>query len=169
MNEGYIKLYRSLLKWEWIDTPNVLVLFVHCLLRANYQDTKWHGIEIKRGELITSYSKLAKFTGLSVQQVRTSLDKLKETGEVVTKSQQGSKHTIIRVCNYDKYQGQQTFNKEITKYQQSGNKVVTTDNNIKNINNINNTPNSNYIYNAREGEDDFEDFKVAKKVRLSVK
>lgn len=145
MNEGFIKLYRSLLKWEWIDEPNVLVLFIHCLLRANYQDTKYHGIDVERGTFITSYSKLSDATGLTVKQVRNALDKLIQTGEVRAELGQGKKYTIIRVCNYDKFQE----GKARAELGQSEGTTRATDNNIKNINNINNIPYSNYIYNKR--------------------
>ena len=131
MENGYIKLYRSLLKWEWIDNPNVLTVFIHCLLLANHQDNKWHGVLVERGTFITSISKLSQNTGLTPQKVRTALKKLSKSGEVVTKSQQGAKYTIIRVCNYEKFQD----NKEITKYQQSDNKVITTNKNDKNVKN----------------------------------
>ena len=160
--EGWIKLHRSMLEWEWIDNPNVLLVFIHCLLRANYQDTKYHGEDVERGTFITSYSKLSESTGLTIKQVRSAIEKLTETGEVRAKSGQGKKHTVIRVCNYDKFQEGEVREKS----GRSEGEVRATD---KNINNINNNPNSNYIYNAREDEDDFEDFKVAKKVRLSVK
>ena len=126
MDEGYIKLYRSLLKWEWIDNPNVLSVFIHCLLLANWEDKKWHGKVIERGEFITSIEKLSTYTGLSIQQTRTALNKLNESGELVTKTQRGRKYTIIRVCNYDNYQEQQRDNKEITTKQQRDNKEITT-------------------------------------------
>ena len=126
MENGFIKLYRSLLKWEWIDNPNVLSVFIHCLLLANWEDKKWHGKVIERGEFITSIEKLSTYTGLSIQQTRTALNKLNESGELVTKTQRGRKYTIIRVCNYDNYQEQQRDNKEITTKQQRDNNEVTT-------------------------------------------
>ncbi len=142
MENGFIKLYRSLLKWEWIDNPNVLTVFIHCLLLANHQDNKWHGVLVERGTFITSISKLSQSAGLTPQQVRTALKKLSKSGEVVTKSQQGAKYTIIRVCNYEKFQDnkeitkyQQSDNKVITKCQQSDNKVITTNKNDKNVKN----------------------------------
>ena len=148
MENGFIKLYRSLLKWEWIDNPNVLSVFIHCLLHANHQDNKWHGVLVERGTFITSISKLSQNTGLTPQQVRTALKKLSKSGEVVTKSQQGAKYTIIRVCNYEKFQDnkeitkyQQSDNKVITKLQQSDNKVITTNKNDKNIKNDKNDKN----------------------------
>lgn len=153
MNEGFIKLYRSLLKWEWIDEPNVLVLFVHCLLRANYQDTKYHGIDVERGTFITSYSKLSDATGLTVKQVRSALDRLIQTGEVRAELGQGKKYTIIRVCNYDKFQE----GKVRAELGQSEGTTRATD---KNINNINNTPYSNYIYNTRAREGVIDKLKI---------
>ena len=133
MENGFIKLYRSLLKWEWIDNPNVLSVFIHCLLLANWEDKKWHGKVIERGEFITSIEKLSTYTGLSIQQTRTALNKLNESGELVTKTQRGRKYTIIRVCNYDNYQEQQRDNKEITTKQQRDNNEITTTKEYKNI------------------------------------
>ncbi len=131
MENGFIKLYRSLLKWEWIDNPNVLSLFIHCLLLANHQDNKWHGVLVKRGTFITSISKLSQSTGLTPQQVRTALKKLSKSGEVVTKSQQGAKYTIIRVCKFLEYQGQQSESKLIANQKQSESKLIATDREYK--------------------------------------
>ena len=41
--EGWIKLHRQILDWEWYDDINVKVLFLHLLLTANYEDKKWQG------------------------------------------------------------------------------------------------------------------------------
>lgn len=129
MENGFIKLYRSLLKWEWIDEPNVLVLFIHCLLRANYQNAKYHGIDVERGTFITSYSKLSDATGLTIKQVRNALAKLIQTGEIRAELGQGKKYTIIRVCNYDKFQE----GKVRAELGQSEGTTRATDKNIKNI------------------------------------
>lgn len=129
MENGFIKLYRSLLKWEWIDEPNVLVLFIHCLLRANYQNAKYHGIDVERGTFITSYSKLSDATGLTIKQVRNALAKLIQTGEIKAELGQGKKYTIIRVCNYDKFQE----GKVRAELGQSEGTTRATDKNIKNI------------------------------------
>ena len=40
---GYIKLHRKLLEWEWYSDTNVKIVFLHCLLMANHDDTKWRG------------------------------------------------------------------------------------------------------------------------------
>jgi len=73
--EGWIKLHRGLLEWEWYDEPNVFRLFLHCILKANHSDKSWRGSVIKRGEFVTSLQNLSSETKLSVQQVRTCLKK----------------------------------------------------------------------------------------------
>ena len=41
MNEGFIKIYRQLLEWEWYTDTNTKVLFLHCLLKANFKTKKY--------------------------------------------------------------------------------------------------------------------------------
>jgi outer membrane protein assembly factor BamE (lipoprotein component of BamABCDE complex) len=102
MNNGWIKLHRSLLDWEWYDDVNVTRLFLHCLFKANHADKNYRGTVVKRGTFLTGRDLLAVETGLSVRQVRTSLTKLKSTNELTIKtSRQG---TVVEVVNYDKFQ-----------------------------------------------------------------
>jgi len=80
--EGWIKIHRKMLEWEWYNDNNTKILFLHLLLTANHKDKKWQGKIIKRGQKITSIQHLADETNLTVQQIRTSLNKLKSTGEI---------------------------------------------------------------------------------------
>lgn len=128
MGDGWIKLFRRFLEWEWYDQTSMVRLFLHLLLKANYEDKKWHGIVIKRGQLVTSFTNLSAETGLSIQVVRSCLDKLQSTGEV--NKQSTSQYTIITVCKFADYQQveeseQQTNNKPTTSEQQTCNKRVT--------------------------------------------
>lgn len=76
-NRGYAKLHRQLLEWEWWDDPKMVQVWVYFLLKANYQDTMWHGITIPRGSFVTSIDTISKDTHLSVREIRTCLNKLK--------------------------------------------------------------------------------------------
>jgi hypothetical protein len=102
MNNGFIVLYRSLLEWEWYTDANTTRLFIHCLLRANHKDNKWQGMTIDRGSFVTSYQSLAGELGLTISQIRTSIDKLKITGEIAHKSH--TKYGVITINKYDDYQ-----------------------------------------------------------------
>ena len=123
-------MFRRFLEWEWYDQTSMVRLFLHILLKANYEDKKWHGVVIKRGQLVTSFANLSAETGLSLQVIRSCLDKLQRTGEV--NKQSTSQYTIITVCKYADYQQfedaeQQTNNIQITSEQQASNKRVTNE------------------------------------------
>lgn len=135
--EGFIFLHRQIMEWEWYSDINVTRVFIHCILEANHKDNKWQGNTIKKGTFVTSYEKLAIATSLTVQQVRTALNKLKSTGEITCKST--SRNSIITVNNWNKFQtNNKQDNKQITSKQQTNNKQITTNNNDNNDNNINN-------------------------------
>lgn len=129
--QGFIKLHRQITEWEWYSNINVCRLFIHCLLKANHKDNKWQGIVIERGSFITSIENLAFETGLSGQQIRTALNKLKSTGEITSKTT--NRYSVISIKNWDMYQfDNKQDNKQITNKQQTNNKQITTNNNDKN-------------------------------------
>lgn len=131
---GWVKLHRSLLDWEWYDDANTCRLFIHLLLRANHKPKNWRGISIDTGQLLTGRKALAEQTGLSEQQVRTSLDKLKSTNEITIKST--SRNSLITLVCWESYQqNNQEDNQQITKYQPTDNQQITTNKNVKNIKN----------------------------------
>ena len=119
--EGWISLYRKFLDWQWYDYPTVKIVFLHCLLSANHKPAKWRDLTIKRGQLITSYEKLAAHNGLSIQQVRTAIEKLQSTNEITYKST--SRYSIITIKNYNLYQDSNIQKTE------TNNKRATTNNN----------------------------------------
>jgi hypothetical protein len=123
---GWIKLHRQILNWEWYSDNNAFRVFMHLLLKANHKDRRFKGIELKAGSVVTSRDILAIETGLSVQQIRTSLDKLKLTNEIT--SETSSKGTIIQLVNYEKYQ---IATSEATAEQPKNNQQVTTNKNVK--------------------------------------
>ena len=102
MAEGWIKLYRKVIDWEWFTYPSVAHMFLYLLIKASSDDKKWQGKAIKRGQLITSVSSISEGTGLSEKTVRRSLDKLIRSGEL--KRETTNKYSLITICNYDKYQ-----------------------------------------------------------------
>ena len=131
MNHGWVKLHRGLLDWEWYDDINTKVVFLHLLLVANHKDNQWRGINIKRGQRLTSIDKLSSEIGLSVSKIRTCLKKLISTNEIASKSH--SQHTVFTVVNYDSYQGDDKQNdKPLANESQTNNKPLATNKNDKN-------------------------------------
>ena len=135
---GWIKLHYKFLKWEWSNDPNMVALFLHLLLKANYQGRNWRGQDIKRGELITGLHSLSAETGISLQSLRTCLKRLKSTNEITIKST--NKYSVICIRNYNKYQHEPTskLTSKLTNNQQTTNKQLTTPKEYKKGNNKDN-------------------------------
>lgn len=135
MESGFIKLHRKILDWQWYCDTNVFVLFIHLLFKANYKDKKWLNLIIKRGQLVTSSLNLAEELNLSRQQIRTALDKLKSSQEIVIKST--NKYMLITVVKYNDYQDKNIEdNQQITNKQPTNNQQITTTKEYKEIKNI---------------------------------
>lgn len=99
---SYIKLNRKMLTWGWKDVPEVVALWIHILLRANYTANQWHGEMFEEGTFPTSISKLAEETGLTPKQVRICLEKLQKTGEIQVES--NHRYSKIIVSKWSDYQ-----------------------------------------------------------------
>lgn len=146
---GWVRLYRSIDEWEWSSNPNVLCVFIRLLVLASFEPRQWNGLGIEKGQVVISLENLAKKVGLSVQQTRTALNKLKSTNEIT--SQSTNKYSVITIVNYGKYQGiEEENNKQdnkqpnnpITNEQQTNNKQITTSKECKELNNLNNIYNN---------------------------
>ena len=121
----YVKISRKILEWEWYKDVNTKVVFFHILLKANWKNGRFQGMEIPRGSFATSYQSLAEETGLTVMNVRTAIKHLKLTQEITVS--QHSKFSVITVKNYDAYQTvNKVANNQLTGNQQATNRQITT-------------------------------------------
>ena len=140
-NEGYIKLYRRMMKWGWYtDTPTKCV-FLHLLFLACYEPCYFKGVHLEPGQAVSSIRQIATDTGLTVKQVRTAINHLKETQEVA-QSPYG-KFSVFTVNNYNDYQC--TGTDEGKQRAQEGHSEGTLPN-IKKNKEVKNTP-----YNPPQG------------------
>lgn len=131
---GWIKLYRSLLEWEWYDDHNATRLLVHLLVSVNHEDKKWKGQTIKAGSLAFSWSTLSDAVGLSVQQLRTAMDRLESSNEV--NRQSTSKFQIVTLVKWEKLQdNSKPLTGKQQQIQQPNNRPSTTTKEVKNIEN----------------------------------
>lgn len=136
---GWIKIHRKILDWEWYSCPNTKAVFLHCLLSANWEDKRWRGLEIKRGQLFGSYETIGAALGLSRQNVRTAFDKLKRTQEIRTQPTRSG--LLITVCKFDCYNSGEDddqhatnteINRELTGNQHGANTELTPPKEYKN-------------------------------------
>ena len=104
--EGYIKLHRSMMSWEWWHNPNLRAFWVYLLLRANWEDGRFEGQVVPRGSFVSSYPKMAEESGASYSTVRRYIKRLENSGEITVKST--NRWTVISIVKYGTYQ---TFEK----------------------------------------------------------
>ena len=93
-----------------------LIVYIYMLMYANFKDNSINGVEIKRGQFLTSINILAEKTGLSEKNVRTAIQKLIDGGYI--KKYATKKYTIFTICHYEKRE------KSADKSKQSKDKIV---------------------------------------------
>lgn len=123
-NDGYIKLYRKMMKWGWYTDTNAKCVFLHLLFLAQYETCFFRGIKLEIGQAVTSIREISVQTGISMQSVRTAIKHLKSTQEI-TQCTHG-KFSVFTIQNYSEYQGDNTAsNKQVTQRQHTANTEVT--------------------------------------------
>ena len=128
---GWIRIHRKFLDWEWFNKSEAVHLFMYLVLKANHKDGQWQGIDVKRGQFITSFGKVSTDTGISLQTIRTLLKKFEKTNEI--NIQTTNKFTIVTICKYECYQQEnEPTNTQLTNKQQTTNNQLTTNKNDKN-------------------------------------
>ena len=129
---GFIKIYRSMLDWEWYTDQNTKDVFLHILLNASWKETKIKGKTILAGEWETTTEEISKDLGLTISQVRTALKHLKTTNEVTIKTT--PKSSIISIKNWGKFQESDKQNaKQTTNKRQTPFHYKEEDKEVKNI------------------------------------
>lgn len=118
MDGNYIKVSRGILEWEWWSDINTTRVFLYMLLKANWKDGKFKGIDIPRGSFVASIASIAQGTSLTNDEVRTAIKHL-ISSHTITK-QSTNKYTVFSVVNYELYQDtSQTDTKQIPSYSQA--------------------------------------------------
>ena len=142
---GYIKLYRRFLEWEWYHDINTRVVMLDLLLRATHRERDWKGIHLRPGQVPTSYAGIAKNCNISVRSARTSIKHLISTGELTVEST--NQLTIVTIENWSLYQvedGEPTseVTNKVTIDRQATDKRPTSDRQqLKNEKNVKNEKN----------------------------
>lgn len=160
MCNGWIKIHRKILDWEWFSCSSTFHLFVYLLLNARTEDKNWKGIVIKRGQLVVSVASICSSTHLTTQQVRTSLKRLKSTNEITI--QTTNRYTLITICKYESYQ--QSEYRE----QQTNQQAVQQTNNKQTTNKQQHLKNNKNIRSKEDKEDIFTNVHISEKDATKV-
>ena len=101
-NNTWIKLPRNFQNWRWYKESNMVHLYLYLVMNANLLSENYFDINIKRGEIMISLSRLSTDTNLSIKTLRTCLDRLKRTHEIEYRNLNHGR--IIIIVNYDMFQ-----------------------------------------------------------------
>lgn len=158
-NVGWIKLHRKILNWEWYKDSNVCRVYIHFLLTAVYEDTKWKGKSLKKGDCIFSIAEMSKQLDLTRQQLRTVMEKLKSTNNITIKST--NNYHIINITKYSSFIEENAKEIKQNNFKQPVNKPTLQPQSnqpggaFKEINNLNNNiyknTNSNELVQKERG------------------
>lgn len=99
---GYIKLFRALLDSPVFESPWLLKLFVWCLLKANFQSSRWRGEVLAPGQFVTGRNAGSDETHASPSRWYRGMQQLEALKCVTLKANSG--WTTVTVCNWSRYQ-----------------------------------------------------------------
>jgi len=136
MSGGWVKIHRSIRNDILWEDPQLFKAWVDLILMASHCESKSVSgmsiVEVERGQVLTSLSKLAVRWGWGVQKVRNYLLLLEDDSKITR--QTTSQYTLITLVNYDKWQAQETDETTIKEHAKN-----TRRTHIKNGKNNNNT------------------------------
>lgn len=95
----WVKLSAALTDWRWFGKPETLQLYVYLLLKAAPRDTEREDITLRRGQLRVSVRALARELRLTERKVRTSLARLKKSGDLKIETSAGG----VQLLTLSKY------------------------------------------------------------------
>lgn len=114
IQNGWMKIPTKWYRETSIKACREHAMIQWLVMNANITESEWNGITIKRGQVVTSLSKLSEGVQQSIQQTRNTLDNIVSNKEVTKKTTKT--YTIITICNFDDYVGLNFYdNKEENK------------------------------------------------------
>jgi hypothetical protein len=136
LSVGWVKNHKKIIDWEWYTCPNMVHFFNHLVLKANYKPSKWRGVDLCVGQLLTGRKRLSIETGISERSIRTCLSNLEKTGEIKVEATKA--FSIITICNYELYQTEncssdQPNDQQPTNERPTADQQPTTSNKLKKV------------------------------------
>jgi len=133
---GYIKLYRSLMNKGYYKDSEYVHLWVCLLMKASYQSREFffNGElqQLKAGQLITGRNSLALETGINRSKIERILKCFKNEHQI--EQQTNNKFRIISICNWEKYQTSEQQNEpQVSSERATSEQQVSTYNKDKKV------------------------------------
>ncbi|MEY8367583.1 hypothetical protein AALA24_02330 [Anaerovoracaceae bacterium 42-11] len=136
--EGYIKLYRKLIKSPIFQNEKLLKIWIWCLCRANHRETETivglRKVQLQKGQFVFGLIKASQELQIPKTTLYRNLRTLCEFGMISIKAE--NKFSVVTVENWEKYQCLDSeTEKETEKKRKRNGKQTETDKNDKNVKN----------------------------------
>lgn len=115
MNRGYVRLWRKSLDAGWIQNHKLWAFWTYCLMKASYREfdaiVGLQVVHLIPGQFIFGLHVASKETGLTIREIRTILDFLRNAKNLTIKTT--NKFSIITIINWPTYQGEEIENDKL--------------------------------------------------------
>lgn len=134
--EGWVRIHRKLIEASWFNKSEYVHLWLYLLLKVNHKDKEvFIGNEkvlVKRGQLLTSRSKLADAVHVQENKIYRILKCFENEHQI--EQRKTSRYTVISIVNYDTYQKSEQINEQqMNSKRTADEQPMNTNNNVKNI------------------------------------
>lgn len=147
---GFVSLHRKIVEWEWYTDADTFRVFIHLLMMANYAPAKVRGIDVARGQHVTSTVRLVETLNMTFSRVRKSLKRLREGGEIIVENP-SNRYSLVTIVKYDAYQlSEDELIKQKSSKEHSENNQTSTNNNNNNNNKENKNNNLLLVHEWKE-------------------
>ena len=159
---GWIKLHRKLKNSLVFDNPDLLKVWIWCLLKATHDDyiqmIGLQEVELEKGQFIFGRKVAANELKMSESKTYRLIKKLETMQNLNIKA--NNKYSIITIANWELYQSDSN-NSEQQFEQQMNNKRTTNEQQMNTNKNIKNNKNINNIYTIFDSYSDNADLRQA--------
>lgn len=101
--DGWIKLHRKIIDWDWWTDSYVVHVFIYLLLMANHKAKNVGSRTIKQGQYLTSIRAISRDLNLNERTVMRALKTLLESETIKVESGR-TNGTLITISKYKEYQ-----------------------------------------------------------------
>lgn len=140
---GWIKLHRQLKDSLVFDNPELLKVWIWCLLKATHKEHKQlvglQEVALKEGQFIFGRKKAASELNITESKVYRLMKRLESMNNINMKS--NNKYTVVSIENWALYQGENSINE-----QQMNNKRTTNEQQMNTNKNVKNVKNDKKLY-----------------------
>jgi hypothetical protein len=141
MEQGWIKIHRTIIDKGWFQDSNAVHLWFYLLLKASHSKSEylWNGqiIDLQPGQFVTGRKKIANETGIQESKIERLL-KLFESEQQIEQRKTNTSR-LISIINYKKFQSnEQPFEQRVNNKRTTSEQRVNTNKELKELKELKN-------------------------------